>query len=165
MENRVSRASSVPKSLCYCCCYYARRPDSILTTQRFLESENSIVGIDKVNLRLCDLSLAHVSHFFFPEKGPWAKSGWTHFAVFRHFVNSQSPALPVSLGPASPFQHLFDAFSASFGTWMPLRAATRKHFGYLDAVSAPFRHLDAISGSYREALWPPGCGFGAISAP
>ena len=123
-----------------------------------------MVGIDKVKVSCNSMSLAHVSHFF-SEKGPWTKRGWTHFAVFPRFVNSQSPALPLSLARASPFQHLFDAFSASFGTWMPLRVATGKRFGHVDAVSAPFRHLDAISGNYREALWPLGYGFGALSAP
>ena len=38
--------------------------------------------------------------------------------------------------------------------------ATGKRFGHLGAVSASFRRLDAIAGSYIEALWPPGCGFG-----
>ena len=123
-----------------------------------------MVRIHKVKVRFRYLALAHVSHFF-SEKGPWAKRGWTHFAVFPRFVNSQSPALPLSLGRASPFQHLFDAFSDGFRTWMPLRAATRKRFDHLDALSAPFRHLDASSGSYREALLPLGCSSGAISAP
>ena len=90
------------------------------------------------------LPLAPVSHVV-SEKGAWAKRGWTHFAVCPRF---QSPAPPVSLGPASPFQHLFDAFSASFGTWMPLRVATGKRFGHLDAVSA----LPRRSRGHRVAL-------------
>ena len=87
------------------------------------------------------------------------------FFNFKLFENFNEPAPPLSLATVSPLEQLFHAFLAVCGTWTPLRAATGKRFGHLGAVSASFRRLDAIVGSYIEGLWPPRCGFGAISAP
>ena len=89
---------------------------------------------------MCDLSSAHVSHFFFG-KGSVGKERMDTFCSF------------------STLRQLTVASSAPvFGPRVALSAPFRRIFG-------KFRHLDATSGSYREALWPPGCSFGAISAP
>ena len=98
-----------------------------------------MVRIDKVKMRLLLLSSAHVSHFF--GKGSVGKERMDTFCSF------------------STLRQLTVASSAPvFGPRVALSAPFRRIFG-------KFRHLDATSGSYREALWPPGCSFGAISAP
>ena len=55
--------------------------DPILSTQRIREVKISMVGIDKVNVRLDCIVLAHVS-LFFPDREPWALKQSTRFAVF-----------------------------------------------------------------------------------
>ena len=83
--------------------------DPILSTQRIRKVKISMVGIDKVKVRLDYLALAHVSHFF-PEREPWALKQSTRFAVFVRSENSSSSAVLLPLAPVSYFVQLFDAF-------------------------------------------------------
>ena len=83
--------------------------DPILSTQRIRKVKISMVGIDKVKVRLDYLALAHVSHFF-PEREPWALKQSTRFAVFVISENSSSSAVHLLLAPVSLLFQLFDAF-------------------------------------------------------
>ena len=87
--------------------------DPILSTQRIRKVKISMVGIDKLKVRLHCLALAHVSHFF-PEREPWALKQSTHFSIFERFEILHLPDLLVSLAPPSPSLTNFDVFSACF---------------------------------------------------
>ena len=83
--------------------------DPILSTQRIRKLKISMVGIDKVKVRLHYLALPHVSHFF-SEREPWALKQSTRFAVFVISENSSSSVVLLPLAPASLFFQLFDVF-------------------------------------------------------
>ena len=85
--------------------------DPILSTQRIRKVKISMVGIDKVKVRLDYVALPHVSHFF-SEREPWALKQSTHFSVFERFEILCLPDLLVSLAPSSPSEQNFDAFSS-----------------------------------------------------
>ena len=84
--------------------------DPILSTQRIREVKISMVGIDKVKVRLDYFALAHVSHFF-SEREPWALKQSTRFAVFVISENSSSSAV---LLPLAPVSFLFQLFESNF---------------------------------------------------
>ena len=109
--NRRFGAVLVPKILCYCCFFIPCRQDAILTTQRKFDIKISMVGIDKVKVRLASLSLAHVSHFFFAH-APVCAPVVSTFFIFENFENFNVLTVSAQTGALAHFRRQILHFRA-----------------------------------------------------